>query len=166
MSREYDLYLEEHKLNVKKSFEWLREHLPGFVAGEDYEWQIVLAHDHSKSEPDEYRAYDNYFYGSRSYSNVRSFKRAWLKHMHRNPHHWQHWVLINDDKEEGIEALDMPDKYIVEMVCDWWSFSWACDDLYSMFTWYEQRKDGMILSDGTRVRVEHLLTEIKKVLDN
>ena len=31
MSKEYDLYLQEHKANVKKGFEWIRENLPELI---------------------------------------------------------------------------------------------------------------------------------------
>lgn len=41
-----------------------------------------------------------------SYEVVENFNRAWLLHIHRNPHHWQHWVLINDDPELGETVLE------------------------------------------------------------
>ena len=40
MSREYDLYLEEHRENVKKGFDWIKEYLPELIPendGIDYE---------------------------------------------------------------------------------------------------------------------------------
>lgn len=167
MSKEYDLYLEEHKANVAKGFHWLREHLPKFVDGhEGLEWQICYNHDASKSDLEEYEAYDRYFYGgNRSYMVVECFNYAWLRHIHKNPHHWQHWVLINDDPGEGEKIMDMPIHYILEMICDWWAFSWKAGDLREIFKWYDQHKDYMKLSDFTRTNVEIILNEINKKLD-
>lgn len=169
MSREYDLYLQEHKENVFKGLEWIHENLPELLNGCNYcelEQQIRYDHDASKSEPDEYHAYDRYFYGgNRSYQVVQEFNYAWLKHIHRNPHHWQYWILHNDDPGEGMAVMDMSYRYIIEMVCDWWAFSWAKNDLNEIFKWYDEHKDYMKLSDKTRKTVEDILAKIKSKLE-
>lgn len=167
MSNEYDLYLEQHKSNVAKGFKWLTENFPEVVNSENnLEWQICINHDHSKTEQDEYEAYDRYFYGgNRSYSVMQEFNYAWLRHIHRNPHHWQYWILINDNKELGENILDMPMNYIIEMICDWWSFSWSTGDLYEIFKWYDERKEYIKLSEKTRKSVENILKKMKKKLD-
>lgn len=168
MSSQYDSYLEQHKANVKKGFEWIREHIPDILQGDfDYEWQICLNHDHSKTEPDEYEAYDAYFYGgNRSFDVVQNFNKAWLLHIHRNPHHWQHWVLINDEPNEGEIIIQMPINYIVEMICDWWAFSWSKGDLTEMFSWYEERKNYIKMHKNTRKTVEDIFAKIKEALNN
>lgn len=161
MSAEYDRYLIEHKNNVRKGYEWMRNYLPNLVNGLG-DWNTNFAHDESKSQRDEYEAYDAYFYGgNRSYQVVQAYNRAWLLHLHRNPHHWQHWVLINDDPEEGEVLLDMPMEYIIEMICDWWSFSWKTGNLYEIFNWYEEHKDHIKLSVRTRNIVENILENIE-----
>lgn len=169
MSKEYDLYLQNHKANVKKGFDWIKENLPDLVPtddGIDYEHQISFEHDASKSDPEEYEAYDAYFYGgNRSYEVVQNFRYAWLKHIHRNPHHWQHFVLLNDSPEEGEIVLDMPYNYILEMIADWWAFSWNSGNLREIFGWYDKHKDYMKLSDKTRRTVENILSKIRKKLD-
>lgn len=172
MSREYDLYLEEHKNNVRKGFEWLEENIPSLFAVFTTEehtqmrHEICFEHDASKSMDDEYEPYDTYFYGgNRSYHVVEDFRYAWLKHIHRNPHHWQHWVLINDDPGEGEIVMDMPYKYIIEMICDWWAFSWNKGDLGEIFHWYYEHKAYMKLSYKTRMLVESILDEIRKKLE-
>lgn len=83
-------------------------------------------------------------------------------HIHRNPHHWQHWVLIHDD--EPAEYLDMPYEYIIEMICDWWSFSHKVGKLTEIFDWYKKHKD-MQLSDKTRKTVEDILDKIKNKIE-
>lgn len=165
MSVQYDNYLTEHKENVAKGFRWLQENIPE-VIDDGFEWQICFNHDASKTDPEEYDAYDAYFYGNnRSYSVVQNFKKAWLRHIHNNPHHWQHWILINDEPKEGMVVIDMPYIYVVEMICDWWSFSWTKGDLNEIFGWYEDRKDYMKLSDNTRRSVEYILGKMKDKLE-
>lgn len=166
MSYQYDQYLVKHKENVKKGYEWFCTYLPELVKDvPNLEWQVCFAHDQSKSEPDEYEAYDAYFYGNnKSYQVMQDYRKAWLLHLHRNPHHWQHWILINDDPKEGEIVLDMPYNYILEMVCDWWAFSWQKGNLYEMFTWYDEHRKYMKLSDNTCKTVEDILNKIKQKL--
>lgn len=168
MSIEYDKYLVKHKEGVKKAYLWIKENIPDIVSESSLEelgWTIYT-HDSSKTSTEEYDAYDHYFYGrSRSYEVVNEFQKAWLHHIHNNPHHWQYYVLINDDPEEGEVILDMPEVYILEMICDWWSFSINSGDLASIFSWYSEHKDYMKLSEATRTGVEKILAAIKDALE-
>ena len=163
MSKEYDAYLEKHKENVRKGYIWLRTNLPKLFDGKpNSSWEIDFKHDSSKSNPDEYTAYDAYFYGgNRSYAVVEAFRRAWLLHIHRNPHHWQYWVLINDDPGEGEVLLEMPFNYIIEMIYDWWSFSWQKGDLSEIFNWYDEHSTYIKLAPKTKEIVENILWEIR-----
>jgi hypothetical protein len=163
MSIQYDLYLEKHKENVRNAFQWLKTNLPELFEGRpSSEWQIDFDHDYSKFNNDEYEAYDAYFYGgNRSYAVVQAFKRAWLLHIHRNPHHWQYWVLINDEPYEGETLLEMPYNYIIEMICDWWSFSWAKHDLAEIFNWYDEHQAYIKLNPRTRETVEDIIWKLR-----
>lgn len=167
MSIQYNEYLKEHISNVSKGFEWLNNNIPEIIKLNIYNVDYINQfknHDLSKYYVEEYYAYDSYFYGgNRSYDCVNNFNLAWLGHIHKNPHHWQHWVLINDD--EGTIALDMPYNYIIEMICDWWSFSWKSGNLYEIFDWYDTHKNAMIMSDKTKNTVESILNKIKERLD-
>lgn len=169
MSYQYDDYLDRHKRAVADAYNWLAKNLSDmrdlkFEPGISY--NICFQHDASKSEPDEYAAYDAYFYGNnRSYQVVEDYNRAWLMHIHRNPHHWQHWVLVNDDPKEGTICLEMPMEYIIEMICDWWSFSWIQGDLREIFNWWDQHKDYILLEEFTRRKVMDILNAIDKKLN-
>ena len=167
MSKEYDAYLSNHRANVAKGYNWLHKNLPEIFEGvKDNSAELQLRHDKSKENPDEYKAYDDYFYGkNRSYGVVMAFKQAWLEHIHRNPHHWQHWVLINDEPEEGEVILEMPYEYIIEMICDWWSFSWEKGDLTEIFSWYEKHSKYIKLAPKTRKTVETILNKIRENLE-
>ena len=167
MSAEYDAYIIDHKNNVVAAAEWLRHNVPSINTNDVCGLGSNLwRHDDSKLTREEYDAYDEYFYGGEKTKEIKeAFNYAWLRHIHNNPHHWQYWVLINDDPEEGTIALDIPYKYAIEMICDWWSFSWKTGNLYEIFNWYDEHKKRMILSEHTRELVEEILGEIKKKLD-
>ena len=173
MSEKYDEYIREHKENVGKAFDWLEENLPEIFDGdEEFKkacyFQCHYAHDNSKNDIEEYEAYDKYFYGgNKSYQVVQDFNEAWLHHIHHNRHHWQHWVLINDDPENGEIILDMPELCIIEMICDWWSFSFKKGNLKEIFKWYDEHSNYMKLSNHTRGRVNYILGKIQvKLLES
>lgn len=188
MSWEYDKYLNKHIEYVKMGFEWIRNNillsdlLEILPNAELLNAEVLIdVHDQSKFGFAEYSAYDEYFYGERTQEVKDNFNRAWLHHIHMNPHHWQHWVLIQDKGNAEqyysgkIVALDMPDVHIIEMVCDWWSFSWKryseSDpfeknfELYEVFNWYDTNKNQIIFSPKTREKVERMLNLIHKTLD-
>lgn len=178
MSKNYDGYIREHQLNVLRGFDWFFENYPlgvnfivqsylgkegqpvSFGELDRFKNELILKHDKSKFSKKEYDPYDQYFYGEvKDYKTLESFDYAWLSHIHNNPHHWQHWVLFED--EGKTKALDMPYYYAFEMVLDWWAFSWKNNNLTEIFSWYSSHKDKMILSDKTREFVEDLLHKIK-----
>ena len=163
MSQAYDEYLNEHIANVQKAYNTLIGFIPDLPEKLGLDLPVMFSqHDESKWKPEEYYAYNKYFYGKaagRSHMAIENFKYAWLHHIHNNPHHWQYWVLQNDD--EGEEALEMPALYVVEMICDWWSFSYAKGDMTEIFPWYEAHKEKMKLHPKTRKLVEDILGKIR-----
>ena len=158
MSAEYNTYIIEHVDNVKKAYFWLKDHN---IIKEDILDQLNL-HDASKYTEEEYKAYDLYFYGTKTEKVKKDFDYAWLHHIHENPHHWQHWVLVNDD--EGTYALEMSKEFVYEMICDWWSVSWSKDDPFEIFDWYEKNKKKIKLSKNTRKTVEDILDKLEAKL--
>lgn len=170
MSLQYNEYLEEHIWNVEHGLRWIADNLNLRNLGiseNDISQAIdnVGEHDRSKFDITEYRAYDDYFYGgNKSHAVKTAFDEAWLHHQHVNPHHWQYWVLINDDDGEN-RALEMPISCILEMIADWWSFSWKEENLMEIFDWYDSHKDKMILHERTRKFVESILKEMRKILE-
>ena len=104
MSQKYDMYIREHINNLGLGLKWFEKNHPKVLVGiENQIKQQLLDHDESKWSEEEYGPYDEYFYGSKD--NIDEFNYAWLHHIHNNPHHWQYWVLVNDD--DGTIALDM-----------------------------------------------------------
>jgi hypothetical protein len=156
---EYNNYLVNHISAVQEAWQILKSRLIEDDKYTEYIHDcddIISSHDDSKYTDDEYEAYCNYFYPSENNGkNSDEFNRAWLHHQHVNPHHWQHWVLINDDDGKP-RALDMDIKYIFEMICDWASFQ-IMDSNKLVADWYKNNKSKIILSDKTRDIVEDLL---------
>src|SRR3990167_8733761 len=86
-------------------------------------WRVIL-HDWDKFLPDEWFPYVKFFHGKDAKpedehdgtgyykptdTGNAAFDFAWLLHQKRNRHHWQWWVLPED--EGGIKLLPMPHKY-------------------------------------------------------
>ena len=135
-------------------------------------WQ-GLWHDMSKFRLSEFIPYARFFYGdwfdweeikykcpAYSWTNTKqgvkeAFDLAWLHHQHRNQHHWQYWLLQND--EDGAEKIPMPWNIVREMVCDWKGAGAAQGKKGDTKNWYEKNKDKMVLHEHTREIVERLL---------
>ena len=169
MSLEYDNYLIRHIGAVQEAFSWIQGNLPELVPLE-VNTEHISRHDESKRSIEEYAAYDNYFYGDEKDELTEElFDAAWLHHIHNNPHHWQYWVLIKDDPSPNLKnnmtPIRIPYKYILEMVCDWWSFSWVKGDLREVFKWYDKHKGTIVIHPDSKERVEYILKKIKEKLD-
>lgn len=185
MSLQYDEYLTEHIRNVESGLLWMCDNLDLNACGvKDTDISEALSgtsvHDSAKYTDDEYDAYDDYFYGgNRSYAVKRAFDYAWLDHIHRDPHHWQYWILFEDDpkkedqnnspydgpkKEDRnnppYKALEMPVHYVLEMIADWWSFSWKDKNLTEIFNWYTDHENTVILHPKTKKLVDNILREL------
>jgi len=119
-------------------------------------WRLVI-HDWSKLSPAEWRPYVRSFYGSEGRTpEVRAaFDGAWLHHQHRNPHHWQHWLLREDDGP--TKALTMPESLAREMVADWMGAGRAITGKWEVASWYRDNRDKIILAPETRELVEQLI---------
>lgn len=160
MSKDYTNYIIEHRDNVLKAYQWLVDHK---IISNNYQHNIAT-HDISKWSNEEYDAYDKYFYGKQGKTTEvkEAFNFAWLHHIHANPHHWQHWVLINDD--DGTHALEMPEEFVIEMFCDHASFSFKTGNLEEVSKWYKDHKFNMILHKNTRVMYEDILDKYMKTI--
>jgi hypothetical protein len=132
-----------------------------------------LIHDWHKFLPSEWFPYTEHFYGKGSgiktgrdetgyYKPTDTgdpdFDFAWLLHQKRADHHWQWWVLPED--EGGVKVLEMSEKARLEMVCDWLGASKAQGHggtMASIRTWYAKNGGKMQLHDQTRYWVEKFI---------
>ncbi len=158
----YLKYLLRHKYYVYKA---------GRKLGVGF-WQLIV-HDWSKFLPSEWFPYANYFYGEYpgfeemplgellEYKGKfkeeieKEFDVAWLKHQHRSPHHYQHWVLLEDSGK--VKYLDIPDKYLKEMVADWTGAGMAIHGKDETKEWFLKNSNKIKLFDRNLFRVLELL---------
>jgi hypothetical protein len=132
----------------------------------------AMLHDASKFRPREWFAYTEYFsiqnqtsvgvplterrsYAGRRLADVQpDMNRAWLHHLHANPHHWQHWIV--QENADSFKALPMPERYYKEMIADWVGAGRA-QGKRDIAAWYTARKHQLLLHPDTRMRVEAIL---------
>lgn len=127
-------------------------------------WQGII-HDMSKFLPSEFFPYANFFYNKnpRNKSGYykptdtgdKAFDFAWLLHQKRNRHHWQWWVLPED--EGGVKVLEMEDKHVREMLCDWEGAGRAQHNEIGVANWYLSNKHKMQLHPNTKKHLEEKL---------
>ncbi len=146
-----------------------------------HKWHVLLAswqygclwrgivHDLSKFMPSEWFPYVEWWNGEHGVKfnggfkwefdlhcrRSREYTAAWSAHIHRNPHHWQHWIIHRDDGTQ--HCLDMPDIYVREMMADWRGAAIAQNNP-DLLGWYQDRRDHILLSERTQCRVELLLS--------
>lgn len=146
---EYLKYLDEHIEAVNTCFRLLRGGL------------IDLSHDKSKYDPEEFYPYLRHFYPYDDMENDKfsedEYEQAWLHHIHYNEHHWNYWVLVDD---EGVVPLEMPKECVYEMIADWASFAFRSKKPEELQSWYDSHKDKMMLHSNTRKLVEKLVPEM------
>ena len=137
-------------------------------------WRLLI-HDWSKLTPAEWFPYVQTFYGrdvqfyrdaarrghwltgprGHAWRDGAAFDKAWLHHQHRNPHHWQHWLLQEDDGD--LKTLRMPHKLVREMVADWMGAGRAITGRWDVGSWYDENAHQIQLHPDVRVQVENLI---------
>ena len=82
-------------------------------------WQCIT-HDLSKFSWIEFWESVKYYQGTSSPINAckadKGYSLAWQHHKGRNPHHYEHWT---DNYDSGTTCIEMPYKYVAEMICDY-----------------------------------------------
>jgi len=128
-----------------------------------------ITHDLSKLIPDEFFPYASHFYGynkriesksgyfKKVDSGDKAFDAAWFKHIKRNKHHWQYWLLA--DENGKIKSVEMPIRFRKEMVADWKGAAKAQGNP-SVFAWYDKYKHKMHLGAETQRWIEKELNKI------
>lgn len=141
-------------------------------------WQLIV-HDWTKFLPSEWTPYADFFYNEKrksregldaigdfgcaeaapwGYFLKDRFDLAWLYHQRRNKHHWQWWVLRED--EGGKYPLPMPERHLREMVADWAGAGRAITGRWELAEWYAQNRDKMLVRD--QARVEELVQDFEE----
>lgn len=119
---------------------------------------LLRIHDASKWSREEFDGYALHFCGS---GQPEMFSRAWLHHIHANPHHWQHWLFPDDfsPKDSKVEngAIEMPVCYTLEMIADWMGSSKAYTGSWDMTDWLCKNMKRIRLHSKTIAVVRNVL---------
>lgn len=116
--KKFAAYLDEHRANVKKAYLSIRQTLPlHFNIDLNSLDKNIEEHDKSKYSEEEFSQNAEYYYGKKNEQTIQAYNKASYNHKHTNKHHPEFW--INKGKIDF-----MPDEAIIEMVCDWESFSY------------------------------------------
>ena len=121
-----------------------------------------LLHDLSKYSWVEFSAGARYYQGNRSpidrVKEVKGYSLGWLHHKGRNKHHWEYWL---DNAADGIQPLEMPLNYVIEMYCDRTAASKIyMKDAYHDGSAYEYFMRGyhhVLMHPNTKALLEHIL---------
>lgn len=142
----YTEYINTHKENVKKSFDWFMENLPELFEDIEIEelQELIDKHDESKFSEEEFLPYANRWFGDKK--KTKEYGLAWEHHWKNNLHHPEYW-----------DGEDMEYIYILEMLCDWMSFGFKENNLKDIvsFYWEKARED----------KEKNLSKNTKKILD-
>lgn len=152
--------------NAKKHFKTVTRHRHEvikncFRAGIGFQG---LFHDLSKYMPTEFIPGVKYYQGDRSPNEMEretiGYSNAWMHHKGRNRHHYEYWNDYNP-RTKRIEAVKMPPRYFVEMVCD----RIAASKIYygdnytdeSSLNYYLRKKGKMFINRDTERDLEKIL---------
>ena len=150
---EYKEYVDAHKERVEKFSEWLLENCPELFEGVDVEVfkDLIKEHDDSKYTEEEFEPYAQKWFGDGK--KTFEYEEAWKHHWMNNEHHPEYWL-----------GEDMPYIYILEMICDWGSFSIDKGDIGELSDfYYNKAKDDKEknLSDATKEIIEDIIRQIE-----
>ena len=156
------LRLLAHDLSKLRPSEW-RPYAAFFYGEEGEAWVTRTAKQHAAYMPPlEARARAEGQWSEVKKSRAYRFNVAWLKHLHRNPHHWQHWQLLLDSGK--VVWLVPPAVVVDEMVADWIGAGTKvlkrptiAEAVAETIVWYMAQRHVIQLREVPRQRVEHIL---------
>lgn len=160
---QYKAYISEHRANIQIAWENLKAKInKGMYWLSDREIEdidyLVEQHDLCKFSEEEFEGYRQWFYpAGDDPTNKILFDAAYLHHQNTSPHHYLHWVLRHDS---GFTPVDMPLKYVIEMLIDFEAMGMKFND--GAYEYWESHKDTMLMSENTKKLVEHWVLLFKK----
>lgn len=125
-----------------------------------------LLHDLSKYSWTEFKVSSKYYQGTRSPNNAEredtGVSTSWLHHKGRNKHHFEYWVDYTVEGDTIIAGMEMPRRYIAEMIMDRICACKVYDkEAYSdqaPLAYYERSKEALwFIHKKTKAQMEFLL---------
>lgn len=130
-------------------------------------WQ-GFTHDLSKYSPAEFLKGAHYYQGTRSPNAAereeKGYSEAWMHHKGRNRHHYEYWTDMNP-KTQRYESVEMPRKYLVEMVMDrraaCMTYQGKNYTAASALNYLEKSKERSLIHPETLRQLEYILTMLR-----
>jgi hypothetical protein len=154
--KEYKDYVIAHKERVEQFAEWLLTNLPDLFENIDIDVfnDLIAEHDESKFSEEEFEPYAQKWFGDGK--KTLEYDKAWEHHYMNNEHHPEYW-----------DGEDMPYIYILEMICDWGSFSIASGDMKELSDFYFNKAINdpeKNLSEATKEIIEDIISRIDTII--
>ena len=121
---------------------------------------LALIHDLSRFLPDEFVA--EVLYSVNKTNGLARMTEAQRRHHHRNKHHWQHWVVLDESRLYPV-AVEMPARYVNEMVGGWIGELLA-DGRISLDEFFLERKDSIIMTPTSFLRTNLAVSKGRRVI--
>lgn len=126
----------------------------------------LLIHDLSKFSPSELSYYGRQFFGDKG--DPEGFARCWLHHQNCNKHHIEYWVQRSNIKSEKLEPLEMPERYVREMIADWLGASRAYNGQWPKkdnWVWYSKNGSRLNVHPKTKDLIIKILSTELNLID-
>ena len=154
--KEYKEYVDAHKERVEEFSIWLLSNCPDLFENIDIEVfnDLIAEHDESKFSEEEFEPYAQKWFGDGK--KTREYELAWEHHYMNNEHHPEYW-----------DGEDMPYIYILEMICDWGSFSIASGNMKELSDFYFTKAKAdpeKNLSEATKEIIEDIISRIDSII--
>lgn len=154
--KEYKDYVVAHKERVEEYSTWLLSNCPDLFEGVDVEdfKELIKEHDASKFSEEEFEPYAKKWH----LDGIKTpeYEAAWEHHYMNNEHHPEYW-----------DGEDMPYIYILEMICDWGSFSLKSGNMKELSEFYYNKAINdpeKNLSNATKEIIEDIISRIDSVI--
>lgn len=132
-----------------------------------------LIHDMSKFHPIEFIESLDYVDGKSSpiprCKKDKGYSLAWLHHKSHNKHHFEYWIDFNNGE---INPIEMPYKYVKEMVADWLAagrtYKGKSFNIQDEYGWLQSNNMiiAKLLHPSTNLKVREIMEIMKEIEDS
>lgn len=135
---------------------WFR----GFTEMPAYNWLVqLMIHDLSKFSVEEANGYAYYDFDNRTANGdtaKENLAASWLHHKNHNPHHPEYWM--NAGRNGMASPLEMPARYVAEMVADWMGGEATYPQTFEQFV--SANLETFLFHENTAKKLAFLLGEL------
>jgi len=128
-----------------------------------------VIHDMSKFSWTEFSESVKYYQGGKKspipvIKAENGYSKAWQHHKGRNKHHYEYWT---DNYDLGTTAIEIPEKYVKELVADWMGAGRAyCGKSFTVddeIKWWNNCKDAKFIHPKTKEKIAELFNKLKSM---